>query len=273
MMPNRNGVVVILCGLPSSGKSVFAKHLGDNLSSILPTMKIQILDIDQVRIALFEGVFEPENEQFVRETALMQTRDYLKKNVIVIIDDINYYNSMRHEFKQIADELSKPNLILHISTPLEICLKWNAKRKNSLDSQIITKIAENFDLPGQKYMWDTPFDTINMTENNIKLKITRISEKIHSLVIENPIDIERKGNTNHSITHTIDTLTRIFVNFYAKTVLHSNSNRNKEESSVELLDFNIKIIHQVSKLPQFQQIQSKFSSKINMVFIGRRVNP
>jgi O-phosphoseryl-tRNA(Sec) kinase len=270
MMLNKNAVLILLCGLPSSGKSIFAKLLGDHLSNDLQRMNINIIDIDQVRKELYKGEFEPENESFVRETALMQTRNHLKMNSITIIDDVNYYSSMRHEFKQIADELGKSFLILYISTPLEICLKWNAKRKNALESQVITKISENFDPPGHKYLWDAPFEIINMAENDITVKINQISEKIITMVMEKPNEIEKKNGTYQSNTHIIDNLTRMFINFYTNSILNPESDENKEWINTELINLKINVIHQASALPQFQQLQSKFTKKIELMNKLRR---
>ena len=49
--------------------------LGDQLSNDIPEKKVKIIDIDLIRDELFQGPFLPENESFVRESALLQTRE------------------------------------------------------------------------------------------------------------------------------------------------------------------------------------------------------
>ncbi len=266
-----NSGLIILCGLPSSGKSWFAKLLADQLSIQLKTMNIQITDIDQVRSQLFDSNFLPENETFVRETALLQTREYLEANSIVIVDDINYFNSMRHEFKQIADEMSTFYLILYISTPLETCLKWNKKRTNCLEDHVITNIAEKFDIPGRKYLWDTPFDAIDVSTDDSSKKITSITSHVVELVHNEKSSTEKDTFTDSvSVRHDVDHLTRMFINFYANTVFKSHENEFVEENSTDKLSTFKKSIGKIIAHPLFIQIQNVYSHNIGKMNTLRR---
>lgn len=270
-IPIKRSVLIILCGLPSSGKSRYAIKLADYLSKELPPIPIQIIDIDKVRAGLFEGAFEPENEDFVRETARMQAREYLKNGSIVIIDDINYYNSMRHDFKQIAEDTGNSFIILYISTPLEICLEWNRNRPNCVEDNILITIAEKFDFPGHKYLWDSPFEAIDLSKEDGVEKLNAIATRVHELVNQ---EISVMGNEPNfikpSIKQEIDLLTRLFVNYYAKSTFIKERSRPFSENKIENANLHENALLHISTLPQFQEIQLKFISNIEGINTKRR---
>lgn len=234
-------------------------------------MNIKIIDIDKVRFQLFETEFLPENETFVRETALLETRKYLESNSIVIVDDINYFNSMRHEFKQVASETQKHFLILYISTPLSVCLEWNQNRRNAIDEKIITKIAEKFDVPGKKYLWDAPFDIIDISTDDAHTKISIITDHILDLVQKEKITIDSEPeNKTPSIKYEIDLLTRIFITLYADLIFTSSINAiSDERKDQKLIQFQ-NIAKKASLDPLFSEIQTRYSNNIGKLNTERR---
>ncbi len=271
ILPNYTGLLVILCGIPSSGKSWFAKSLADNLSSQINFINIKIIDIDKVRSLLFDTEFLPENETFVRETALLETRKHLESNSIVIVDDINYFNSMRHEFKQIAEDLQKHFLILFVSTPLKICLEWNKKRNKPLDEKIITNVAEKFDIPGKKYLWDAPFEVVDLSIDDTKNKIRIISNYIQKLVQREKITIESEAeNKAPSMKYEIDLLTRMFIAFYADQLFLASPNKTAEGENDEKLKLYKMVVKKTSQKPLFEKIQTKYSNNIGKLNTERR---
>lgn len=271
ILANYTSLLVILCGLPSSGKSWFAKSLADNLSSQINFMNIEIIDMDKVRTQLFESEFLSENESFVRETALLETRKYLELNSIVIVDDINYFNSMRQEFRQIALELHKHFLILYISTPLKVCLEWNDTRKNRIDKKIISNIGEKFDVPGKKYLWDVPFEVIDISTDDTKNKIRTISNYIQKLVQSEKITPESEAeNKATSIKYEIDLLTRIFIAFYADQIFATSPNKALNETNDEKSILYKIVVKITSQNPLFKKIQTQYSNNIGRLNTERR---
>jgi tRNA uridine 5-carbamoylmethylation protein Kti12 len=98
-----NGFLIIFCGLPSSGKTTTAQNLKIKLEENYKN-NISIIDTDILRIQKYGNEFTPDNEIKIIESALIQVRDLLLQGHIVLSDDINYFESMRHEFVQIAQE-------------------------------------------------------------------------------------------------------------------------------------------------------------------------
>ncbi|MEJ2250570.1 MAG: adenylyl-sulfate kinase [Candidatus Lokiarchaeota archaeon] len=133
--------LVILTGLPASGKSTLSNLL-KNLLEEKEKFKIKIIDPDNIRKKLMGNEFKPELEKEVRKANLKNVRKYLKEGAIVISDDLNYYTSMRHDLKEIAEDLNLPYYIIFISTPMAICIEWS----DIMGGQVLMRYPENLDI-------------------------------------------------------------------------------------------------------------------------------
>jgi len=161
---NKN-FLLILVGLPASGKTTIANALKNFLESKFENFLVKIVDPDQIRNSLFPQKFNPKKEQIVREKSLNEIELGLNQGFLVISDDLNYYTSMRHDLKRIAERNSSKYFILHISTPLETCIKWNKKRGEPISIEIIHKINKKFD-SFNSYNWDYPLKAIDPSKSD-----------------------------------------------------------------------------------------------------------
>lgn len=160
----KNPMLVILAGLPAAGKSSFAHHLGLLMDEAFE-VRTMVIASDTVREefpALREG-FIPELEEKVRMLTLERVKAALRSGLSVIHDDLNYYRSMRFDLVGIARELEAPHALIHIATPMEVCLEWNAVRGRKVPDVVITKDAARFDTPGGD-PWDEPLARVNVKE-------------------------------------------------------------------------------------------------------------
>jgi tRNA uridine 5-carbamoylmethylation protein Kti12 len=131
--------------------------------------------------------------------------------MIVINDDLNYYSSMRHDLKSIADDLRINFYIIHISTPLELCLKRNEKRGKPIPNRVIQKIHIKFD-NFKKYKWDRPFKTYSSTQSRDPVKF------IEDLIIKIAEDLKKtttrttvRNSLHSSNLAALDLITRKYV--------------------------------------------------------------
>ncbi len=157
------GLLVILVGLPSSGKSTLAQALKAYLPSCSSSTcpDIQIIDPDVFRGEKQDQLpFRSEDEPQIKEQVLRVLAQSLGAGQVTIIDDLNYYQSMRHDLLQIALNANVPYLIVFVNTPLEVCKVWNKQRGSKIPEDVISKIALKFDY-FERYAWDRPDFTIN----------------------------------------------------------------------------------------------------------------
>ncbi len=210
-MNNKSNFLIILVGLPASGKTTFAFKLKEKLESDFHN-KVIIIDPDIIRDKAFPNSFDFKNEPKIREKNLQSVRKHLIKEQIVISDDLNYYSSMRHDLKLIADSLNIKFYTIHISTPLKLCIKRNNERGKSIPNKVIRKIYNKFD-NFVKYKWDTPFETFDITKTMNEIQFIKIlSEKIAlNLQEQNEIKEPLRYKTSASIREELDLITRKFV--------------------------------------------------------------
>ncbi len=219
-MMHQQNFLIMLAGLPASGKSTLALELKIELERAYPNRRVEIVDIDEIRAYLTGDLFDPEKENEVRLKSLEKIFTLLKNGNIVISDDLNYYASMRHDLKEIADELNIPFFTIHITTPLETCLLWNKKRKAKIPSDLISTIHEKFD-SFDKYAWDYPFATLDLSKMKnvipwIRDLIMLINSSLTKFQEKNNLNALKQDTSNQK-KEAIDRITRRIVGEELKT--------------------------------------------------------
>ena len=215
---HKHNYLIILCGLPASGKSTFANKFKSILEITIKDSQAIIIDPDRIRNNLFPEFFNYKKESIVRKKNLKEVRKALKKGIIVISDDLNYYTSMRHDLKDIADKYKLPYYIVYISTPLEQCIIWNKQRGEPIPNELIQNIDKKFD-SFRSYAWDIPFISLNLLKiKNLDQKIRQLLELIKQdmkLSSEEIIKINSQRIKNR-YNEKLDQITRKIVNLYVK---------------------------------------------------------
>jgi O-phosphoseryl-tRNA(Sec) kinase len=240
-MNYQEGFLIALCGLPSSGKSYFARHLKGKLENIKDnSLEVVIIDPDKIRTEIFGKVFDPTKETEVRDIFYKKTTDNLKNNKIVIADDINYYTSMRSVLKNAAVNLGKKYLLIYINTPLNKCKKWNETRNASIPNTLIEDIASRFETPGKKYKWDRPFYQIDFSKENIDTYIEQFMENLNNL--------DEKMRNMHRMEEVSDkTLETKNIELYSRKILSLIRIIGNKSSDIKKLRNKEEFIHFFNK--------------------------
>ena len=245
--------LICLVGLPASGKSTFANKLKIALKKRFDNKDVKIIDPDIIRQILTPDKFNHEKEHIVRNENLKEIKEELEKGNIVVSDDLNYYSSMRHDLRNIAATLKLKFFIIHITTPIEICMKWNEKRGKPIPNAIISKISEKFD-KFNKYNWDFPEATYDLSQISdlnqvIEEFLDQLLDKMETLELE-----LRKEKIEFQISNldneNLDKITRIYVGkllhntrylFLKKKIIklrkiYVKQNKNKALKEPEILE-------------------------------------
>jgi len=239
---SRNSVLILLIGLPASGKSVLAKNLKKELKNKHILNKIHIIDTDIIRFRLFGADFSHTNEKYAVEEKNKEVLEKLNLGNIVIVDDLHYLTSMRHRFYEMCLKKGALYIPIYLSTPVSQCKKWNHLRGLPVPQKVIDEIASKFDVPGKKYLWD-----------RIQLNFDPTSREISEIVKESIHFIEEKlkkeiNNTNKNKSdQKIQTI---------------NDEKSKEKS---LFDKESRIIiHNIIKKAYSDEILKKIGEFINL---------
>jgi len=121
---------------------------------------------------------------------------------------------MRHNLKEIADNLGIKFFIIHIATPLKTCLSWNKKRGKPIPNKIIKKIHKKFDT-FDKYSWDYPIIEYDPSRNHSNKAILEetLNTTIEKLIFEltSKREIEKLRKDSNIDNEKLDRVTRKIV--------------------------------------------------------------
>ncbi|TXT54789.1 MAG: hypothetical protein BAJATHORv1_50040 [Candidatus Thorarchaeota archaeon] len=170
-------ILLVLCGIPASGKTTLANLISKHLA----LYNFELVSTDEWRDEKYYAEFMPEKEHEVRKNALKKTEELLRAGRNVLHDDTNYYTSMRHELLELANQYQCRFGIIHVATPFETAVTWNAQRQSPLPELVIERIAKRFDNPGSKYSWDEPIKTIDMSRNEVTRELEELQEELSKL--------------------------------------------------------------------------------------------
>jgi predicted kinase len=121
-------MLILICGLPATGKSTVARKLAKALGA-------EVLRTDIIRRELMAEPTYSEDEKAMIYSAVFLIADYLvKHDVNVIIDGTFYRESYRKIPKKIAGKRGKRFFLIETRCPEDIVLRRLEKRKRNLRS-------------------------------------------------------------------------------------------------------------------------------------------
>lgn len=176
-------LLIILSGVPSSGKSTLAKELAEALE-VKYKCPVVVVSSDSFRrmIPAYRHRFEAEFEEFVRKATLDTIKEGLRHGLVVISDDTNYYSSIRRRLMRLAQRARADYAIIYVNTPLETALEWNKKRGEPVPPALIEEIFYKMDEPGSLYKWDKPLLTLDPSKEDLKAFVKTTAEKVQEKV-------------------------------------------------------------------------------------------
>jgi selenocysteine-specific elongation factor len=166
-VPQNYPYLLIMCGLPASGKTIISK----NVASLLEDkhgISTMILSSDDFRnmLSYSSKGFKPERETPVKLLYEKAIATGLEQGFLVISDDLNYYKSMRSDLRHIAKRADSDYDIVFVDTPVEVAIKWNQERGSPIPSSLIEEINQKLDPPKGDYKWDTPLVVVDPSKQS-----------------------------------------------------------------------------------------------------------
>lgn len=137
--------VIIMRGIPGSGKSTWAKKLVDEQPNVYKR-----INRDDLRMMLDNGHTSDGNEKFIKKVRDMLIMKALEEGKHVIVDDTNLSSTNETRIRQLVQEYNKAFNqqvqveIKEMETSLEECIERDAKRPKPVGDKVIKQMHHQF---------------------------------------------------------------------------------------------------------------------------------
>ena len=140
-------VLIVLCGLPGSGKSTYAKYLTES-------GHFECVSTDHIRKKLYgkEHIQGNGKEVFTTAFLLLQAYGSTKKNCV--FDAINIAPHVRKRVIKECRDYYDLIVCKYIDTPLDVCLHRNSQRERVVPKEVILRMANQFTMPSREEGFD-----------------------------------------------------------------------------------------------------------------------
>lgn len=130
--------ILMLKGLPASGKSTFALNLIKEDDSYIRVNK------DDIRKMIYGKTVPNKGEQNVEAIRDHIIRESLDRGFNIVVDDTNLANRHINRTKNIAAKFGAEVEVKLFDTPYEECLRRNALRENPIPEKVIKEMNNKF---------------------------------------------------------------------------------------------------------------------------------
>lgn len=139
--------LIVMCGLPGSGKSTYAKKLAKKEHA-------QIISSDVIRERMFgDASIQTDGNKVFGRLYYLVSRS-LKYRKSVIVDCINPRPSDRKRYLRYYENQFDESMLVYISTPIEECKRRNRLRERVVPDEAIEKQAAKFIEPTEEEGFD-----------------------------------------------------------------------------------------------------------------------
>lgn len=139
--------MIMLIGLPASGKSERAKELAEEYNA-------NIHSSDRIRAELLNDVNNQDNNNLVFQTLHNRIKEDLRNNKSCIYDATNISYKRRMAFLQELKNIDCEKLCMFMATPYEECIARNNKRDRKVPIDVIEKMYRHIDVPAFYEGWN-----------------------------------------------------------------------------------------------------------------------
>ncbi len=142
--------VILICGLPCSGKSHFAKTYfnKDNRKHInRKEIRQFIYEMTTFGDKWYESYYNEKNENIVKHVEKKLFENLLSQNYKVLVDNTSMAISSRKKYIEIAFQFKKNIGVVFLNTPLQKCILRSQELEDFIPSTIVSNLFAGRELP------------------------------------------------------------------------------------------------------------------------------
>lgn len=188
--------LILLTGVPSSGKSTLAQEISQYFQDRQHQVKIvsdsEILDWDG-RDAVYSSI---SKEKELRGWLKAEALRYLNRNYIIILDAASYIKGYRYEIYCMVKETKTQYCVIEKLVDTETCWAWNETRENKYSRSTFDAIVFRYEKCDENNRWDSPLLRL---DDKSKLDM----DCLYNIIINNQPLVSNKSTSLSTTTTTI----------------------------------------------------------------------
>jgi len=151
----------MICGYPSSGKTMIVEQLMNYL--IKNDKIVEIISEDSLLINKNESYKDSKEEIFTRGKIKAAVERMLSREVVVIVDSLNYIKGFRYELYCISRSVGTPSCLVYSNVERNKTFEWNQLKDQDKrwDEKILEELINRFEVPMENRKWEKPLFTID----------------------------------------------------------------------------------------------------------------
>lgn len=152
--------LVVICGQPSSGKSLAATCLAEALKESEAKETVRIIDEASFHLDRNQSYASMPAEKNLRGVLRSEVDRSVSKDNIIIVDSLNSIKGYRYELWCLARAAGIRYCVLYCDLEEDHCRKWNKERHEkgeaAYDDKIFEDLVRRFEKPDRRNRWDSP---------------------------------------------------------------------------------------------------------------------
>jgi len=142
--------IVLICGIPGSGKSHFANNFfrNDNRKRInRKEIRRHLYEMSSFGQKWKEEFFDEENEILVKHVERKIFEHFLQNMDRILVDNPCVSKTSRSNYVSVAQQKLKSTGVIFLNTPEIKCLQRNKTRPDAVPDQVISSLYSSIELP------------------------------------------------------------------------------------------------------------------------------
>ena len=154
--------LLIMCGLPCSGKSSCVQKFISFLSSQNPACSVEVVGEESLGLPRECWFENSAHEKASRSSIRGEVERLVSPEKMVIVDSPCCVKGFRYELYCISKQARTPHCLLMSSVGLEKVIQWNGKREGiRFREETLREVYLRFEPPNAANRWDRPLFTFD----------------------------------------------------------------------------------------------------------------
>jgi len=154
--------LIVMCGVPSSGKSTTATKVADYFQKEHGKV-VNIVREDQLYRGLKNDILnDSRQEKELRGRLKYETQRLLNKDSVVIIDALNYIKGYRYELFCMSNAVPTRQVTIQCDISEAQAWEWNLTRPEdqAYKRDVFDNLIQRFEAPDPHNRWDSPYFSV-----------------------------------------------------------------------------------------------------------------